>query len=113
MTNKQGAISVGVKGVNSLGGMVAFRIALGIVEAGYFPGVMLLLSCWYKVSRAVLAIGQYVDKPLTPSRPSCRNELPSSTPLPSSLALSVVSSLEVSSKAWRDSPTREAGNGSS
>ena len=54
----QGAISVGVKGVNSLGGMVAFRIALGLVEAGFFPGVMLLLSCWYKVSK--MATGHVV-----------------------------------------------------
>ncbi|RSH80115.1 hypothetical protein EHS25_007317 [Saitozyma podzolica] len=43
-----GAMSIGAKGVNSLGGMVAFRFFLGIIEAGFFPGVMLLLSCWYK-----------------------------------------------------------------
>lgn len=43
-----GAMSIGAKGVNSLGGMVAFRFFLGIVEAGFFPGVMLLMSCWYK-----------------------------------------------------------------
>lgn len=29
-----GALSVGVKGINSFGGMVAFRFALGIIEAG-------------------------------------------------------------------------------
>nr|XP_019043076.1 hypothetical protein I302_08787 [Kwoniella bestiolae CBS 10118]OCF22006.1 hypothetical protein I302_08787 [Kwoniella bestiolae CBS 10118] len=43
-----GGMSVGAKGINSLGGMVAFRMVLGLVEAGFFPGVMLLLSCWYK-----------------------------------------------------------------
>lgn len=73
----QGAVSVSVKGINSLGGMIAFRIVLGFLEAGFFPGVscfepkqesttvelamldqkkltrvqvMLVLSCWYKVS---------------------------------------------------------------
>lgn len=46
-----GAMSIGVKGVESLGGMVAWRFCLGIAEAGFFPGVMLLMSCWYKVSR--------------------------------------------------------------
>ncbi|KAI9634398.1 major facilitator superfamily transporter [Dioszegia hungarica] len=43
-----GAMSIGVKGVESLGGMVAWRFCLGIAEAGFFPGVMLLMSCWYK-----------------------------------------------------------------
>jgi len=43
-----GGMSIGAKGVTSLGGMVAFRFVLGLVEAGFFPGVMLLLSCWYK-----------------------------------------------------------------
>ncbi|WWC85182.1 uncharacterized protein L201_000040 [Kwoniella dendrophila CBS 6074] len=43
-----GSMSIGCRGVNSLGGMVAFRLVLGLVEAGFFPGVMLLLSCWYK-----------------------------------------------------------------
>lgn len=43
-----GAMSIGAKGINSLGGMVAFRFVLGLVEAGFFPGVMLLMSCWYK-----------------------------------------------------------------
>lgn len=39
-----GAMSIGVKGIHSLGGMVAFRFVLGLVEAGFFPGVMLLVS---------------------------------------------------------------------
>ncbi|BEI83018.1 hypothetical protein CcaverHIS002_0308860 [Cutaneotrichosporon cavernicola] len=43
-----GAMSIGAKGMHSLGGMVAFRFVLGLVEAGFFPGVMLLMSCWYK-----------------------------------------------------------------
>jgi MFS family permease len=43
-------MSIGVKAVDSLGGMVAWRFCLGIAEAGFFPGVMLLMSCWYKES---------------------------------------------------------------
>lgn len=39
LIGSQGAVSVGVKGIHSLGGMVAFRIALGFLEAGFFPGV--------------------------------------------------------------------------
>ncbi|KPI39180.1 putative transporter [Cyphellophora attinorum] len=45
-----GAVSVAVKGIDSLGGMLAFRVVLSLLEAGFFPGVMLLLSCWYKPS---------------------------------------------------------------
>jgi len=45
----KGAMSTAVAGVNSFGGLIAFRFCLGLVEAGFFPGVMLLLSCWYKV----------------------------------------------------------------
>lgn len=43
-----GAVSIIVAAINNLGGMIAFRFALGIIEAGFFPGVMLLMSCWYK-----------------------------------------------------------------
>jgi hypothetical protein len=39
-----GAMSIGVKGVHNLGGMVAFRFVLGLVEAGFFPGVLLIVS---------------------------------------------------------------------
>ncbi|ETN44778.1 uncharacterized protein HMPREF1541_09653 [Cyphellophora europaea CBS 101466] len=47
-----GAVSVAVKGIHGLGGMIAFRIVLGFLEAGFFPGVMLVLSCWYKASHS-------------------------------------------------------------
>lgn len=58
-----GAVSIIVAAIHNLAGMVCFRFALGIIEAGFFPGVvsatrkspedsadqkMLLLSCWYK-----------------------------------------------------------------
>jgi surfactin synthase thioesterase subunit len=37
-----GAVSIIVAAIHSLGGMIAFRFALGLIEAGFFPGVMLL-----------------------------------------------------------------------
>ncbi|KAL1411996.1 hypothetical protein Q8F55_002991 [Vanrija albida] len=43
-----GAMSCAVKGIHSVAGMAVFRVALGLVEAGFYPGVMLLMSCWYK-----------------------------------------------------------------
>ena len=45
-------MSIAVAGVHNLAGMVAFRLILGFVECGYIPGVMLVMSCWYKVSLA-------------------------------------------------------------
>jgi MFS family permease len=30
------------------GALLAFRVVLGCVESGFFPGVLFLLSCWYK-----------------------------------------------------------------
>ncbi|BEJ12040.1 hypothetical protein CspHIS471_0205000 [Cutaneotrichosporon sp. HIS471] len=43
-----GAMCIAVAGIHNLGGMVAFRFVLGLVEAGFFPGIMLVISCWYK-----------------------------------------------------------------
>lgn len=44
-----GSLSVAPKGINSTAGMAVFRFVLGIVEAGFWPGCMLVMSCWYKV----------------------------------------------------------------
>ncbi|WOO86240.1 MFS transporter prlL [Vanrija pseudolonga] len=36
------------KGITSVAGMAVFRFVLGLAEAGFYPGVMFLMSCWYK-----------------------------------------------------------------
>ncbi|KAH8805435.1 phthalate transporter [Xylogone sp. PMI_703] len=43
-----GALVTAYTGVNSKGGLVGLRFVLGLVEAGYFPGVLLFMSNWYK-----------------------------------------------------------------
>ncbi|GHJ88605.1 hypothetical protein NliqN6_5007 [Naganishia liquefaciens] len=60
-----GAMSVGAKGINNLGGLVAFRFCLGLVEAGFFPGVMLLLSCWYKPNELSKRLALFYSASLT------------------------------------------------
>lgn len=35
-------------GVNNKGSLIALRLVLGVVEAGFFPGILLYMSFWYK-----------------------------------------------------------------
>ncbi|KAJ5619435.1 major facilitator superfamily domain-containing protein [Penicillium lagena] len=43
-----GCMVIGYVGVNSKRGLIGLRFALGLIEAGYFPGVLLFMSNWYK-----------------------------------------------------------------
>ncbi|CAK7898350.1 high-affinity nicotinic acid transporter [[Candida] anglica] len=49
-----GVISACTGAVNSFGGLMAIRVLLGVVEAGFFPAALFYLSCWY--SRKELAV---------------------------------------------------------
>ncbi|KAK2772349.1 hypothetical protein FQN53_004615 [Emmonsiellopsis sp. PD_33] len=42
-----GVVSTAQAGVKSFGGLMATRICLGLVEAPFFPGVIMLMSSWY------------------------------------------------------------------
>lgn len=42
-----GVISTAQAAVNSFGGLIACRIMLGVVEAPFFPGAIMLMSSWY------------------------------------------------------------------
>jgi MFS family permease len=48
-----GMISASQAAVKSFGGLLACRIMLGVVEAPFFPGAIMLMSSWY--TRAELA----------------------------------------------------------
>ncbi|GAA5946567.1 hypothetical protein JCM3775_002142 [Rhodotorula graminis] len=43
--------------VTSFGGLLAARLALGVAEAGLFPGVILYLSIWYPRERSQARVG--------------------------------------------------------
>lgn len=43
-----GTITCSMSAVHNLSGLLAIRFMLGVVEAGFAPGIMLMLSCWYK-----------------------------------------------------------------
>jgi MFS family permease len=43
-----GSLCTAYTGANTKGGLIGLRFVLGLVEAGFFPGVLLLMSNWYK-----------------------------------------------------------------
>jgi MFS family permease len=43
-----GALSAAMACIHNYGSLLAFRFVLGCIESGFFPGVLYLLSCWYK-----------------------------------------------------------------
>lgn len=43
-----GALSAAMASIHSYSALLAFRFVLGCIESGFFPGVLFLLSCWYK-----------------------------------------------------------------
>lgn len=43
-----GALSAAMASVHNYGSLLAFRFVLGCVESGFFPGVLFMMSCWYK-----------------------------------------------------------------
>lgn len=42
-----GALSALMAISKTYGALLGFRFILGCIEAGFFPGVLYLLSCWY------------------------------------------------------------------
>ena len=47
ITTLWGAVMIGMGFVNDWQGLAALRIVLGILEAGFFPSCVYLLSTWY------------------------------------------------------------------
>ncbi|GJN86627.1 MFS general substrate transporter [Purpureocillium lilacinum] len=43
-----GGMVIAYVGINTKGHLIALRFCLGLLEAGYFPGVLLFMSNWYK-----------------------------------------------------------------
>lgn len=60
-----GAICAVMSVVKNYQGMLALRFFLGCIEAGFFPGVLYVMTCWYKKAE----IGKYSHR--------CRREEPS------------------------------------
>ena len=51
-----GAMTMILGGINNFAGLVAFRFLLGVFEAGLFPGMIYLLTFWYRPEERALRI---------------------------------------------------------
>jgi MFS family permease len=45
-----GALVAGMSQTKGYHDILIYRFFLGVIEAGFLPGVMYLMSCWYKKS---------------------------------------------------------------
>ncbi|CAL3967753.1 unnamed protein product [Diplocarpon coronariae] len=45
-----GALCAAMASVRNYGSILAFRFILGCIESGFFPGVLFVMSCWYKTA---------------------------------------------------------------
>jgi MFS family permease len=43
-----GALCACMATLKTYHGLLALRFFLGCIEAGFFPGVLFIMSCWYK-----------------------------------------------------------------
>lgn len=56
-----GVVTIGMGFVPSYHGLIAFRVVIGVLEAGFAPGVLLLLSSWYKKSEQSKRFAVYIS----------------------------------------------------
>ncbi|KAL4949638.1 major facilitator superfamily domain-containing protein [Aspergillus filifer] len=56
-----GVMTIGMAFVSSYHGLIGFRIAMGILEAGFAPGVLLVISSWYKKSEQSKRFAVYIS----------------------------------------------------
>ncbi|KAH7158216.1 major facilitator superfamily domain-containing protein [Dactylonectria estremocensis] len=56
-----GLVTVGMGWVPTYRGLIGFRVVVGVLEAGFAPGVLLLLSSWYKKSEQSKRFAVYIS----------------------------------------------------
>lgn len=106
-----GALSAAMACVHNYGSLLAFRFVLGCVESGFFPGVLFMMSCWYKTEE--IGTSYLVPAPHIITDILQASDSPSSTVLQSSLEPSAVFSQEESQVALMVLMVFTGGDGSS
>lgn len=56
-----GCVTIGMAWVKDYKGLLAFRVVIGCLEAGFAPGVLLLLSSWYKKAEQSKRFAVYIS----------------------------------------------------
>ncbi|CAK7207750.1 hypothetical protein SEUCBS139899_010563 [Sporothrix eucalyptigena] len=56
-----GCLTIGMAWVPNYKGLIGFRFAIGIFEAGFAPGVLMLLSSWYKRAEQSKRFAVYIS----------------------------------------------------
>ena len=56
-----GCVTIGMGWIPNYESLVGLRIVVGILEAGFAPGVLLLLSSWYKPNEQAKRFGVYIS----------------------------------------------------
>lgn len=56
-----GIVTIGMGFINSFEALVAIRAVVGLLEAGFAPGILLLLSSWYKPVEQAKRFAVYIS----------------------------------------------------
>ncbi|KAL4868726.1 hypothetical protein BDV12DRAFT_209030 [Aspergillus spectabilis] len=56
-----GVVTIGVAWAPNYRALIGFRVAMGILEAGFAPGVLLLINSWYKKSEQSKRFAVYIS----------------------------------------------------
>lgn len=56
-----GVVTIGMGFVPSYEALIGFRIVVGVLEAGFAPGVLLILSSWYKKNEQSKRFAVYIS----------------------------------------------------
>ena len=56
-----GIVTIGMGFINSFGALVGIRAVVGLLEAGFAPGILLLLSSWYKPAEQAKRFAVYIS----------------------------------------------------
>jgi MFS family permease len=61
LTTEKGAATICMAVIKNYGQLVALRTIVGVLEAGFAPGILLILSSWYKKEEQSKRFAVYIS----------------------------------------------------